>query len=192
MFMKCLIIAVVVFFLGLVGSGVHAQLNTDKGTFFTTSVGYVSVKNAGTGNSSDGYNVVGSLERLVMQDNALVGFNFGFIRSDDEFMTLKDTVKYVMTTYPVMLSIRFLTGTEKFKVYLGIGAGIHVSTLDQSNEVSEKITEPALNLPVGFNWFFNDAIYLNLNYGFNFFSDSFYQNNIVHQVNLGVGIQFGN
>lgn len=190
--MKNIKIAALIIFSGIISSSAFAQMNSEKGTFFTTNVGYVSVANTATLNTTDGYNVMASLERLVMQENALVGFNFGFIRSHDEVTTPLDTIKYVMTSYPALLSIRFITGTEKFKGYIGIGLGVHVSNLDQTNDVSEKITEPAMNLPLGFHWFFNDAIYLNVNYAFNYFSNSFYSNDIVHQVNLGVGIQFGN
>jgi len=168
----------------------YAQLSND-GVLFTMNLGYASVKNKVNDHSTDGYSLNVSLEKMTMEGSSAIGFNFGIIRAEDEFNIEDSIVDYTITSHPALLSMRYLFGSEKFKGYAGVGIGIHISRLDLSDSIVERITKPAANIPIGFMWIFNEGIYLNANYAFNYMADSYFTNDLAHTFSLGIGIQLG-
>ena len=172
--MRKLKFSVILLITSLISISSYAQLN-DEGVLLSMNLGYAMMKNKINDDNSDGYNLNVSLEKMTMEGSSAIGFNFGIIRAEDEYTIEDSVVGYTITSHPALLSMRYLFGSEKLKGYAGIGLGIHISRLDQQwDDHVERITKPAANIPIGFMWIFNEGIYLNVNYTFNYFADSFY------------------
>lgn len=175
---------------GLFAVNTYSQLN-DEGVLFTMNLGPAIIKNKTNDNNLNGYNLSLNLEKMTMEGTSAIGVSLGIIRSEAEY-EIKDTVAtYTITSHPALLSMKYIFGSEKLKGYAGVGFGVHFSKLNQGEEFIETITEPAVNIPIGFMWVFNEGIYLNVNYTFNYLAQSFYTNDLAHTISLGVGIQFG-
>lgn len=188
--MKKLRIVILIIITGFFTVNTYAQLKED-GVLFSMSLGTAIVKNKINDHSINGYNLMVALEKMTMEGNSAIGFNFGIIRAEDKYNIGDSVVDYTITSHPALLSMRYMFGSEKFKGYAGVGLGIHISRLDQAEDIVERITKPAANIPIGFMWIFNEGIYVNVNYAFNYLADSFYTNDLAHTISLGIGIQFG-
>jgi len=188
--MKNIRIVILVMIAALFTVNTYAQLEED-GVLFSMSLGTAIVKNKINDHSSNGYNLMVALEKMTMEGNSAIGFNFGIIRAEDKFNSGDSAVDYTITSHPALLSMRYMFGSEKFKGYAGVGLGIHISRLDLSDDIVDKITKPAANIPIGFMWIFNEGIYLNVNYAFNYLADSYFTNDLAHTFSLGIGIQLG-
>lgn len=94
---------------------------------------------------------------------------------------------------PAMLYGKVLFGSPKAKGYIGGGVGIQFSNVKyftQNVQIESSNSGFLVGGLAGLSVFLNETILLNANYSLNYLSNSYYQDGLAHNINIGLGFQF--
>jgi hypothetical protein len=156
----------------------------------TPNLGAVFVHKDEDGGKYNGVTVNLALEKVNPSGKYALGFAAGTMWIIGTAPEDSDSRAPVYTSRPVYLTFKyFALSSERATGYLGLGAGVQVSDRDWENQ-SERKVGAAFAVPVGVQIWTHSGLYFNINYTFNYLNDSWYKDDIVHMVNLGVGFQF--
>lgn len=94
---------------------------------------------------------------------------------------------------PIMIFGKVLFGSPKLKGYIGAGFGIHFSNVKyftQNVQVTGLDSGFLIGGLAGLNFFLSEKILLNAHYSLHYLNNGYYQNNLAHNLSIGLGFQF--
>ena len=94
---------------------------------------------------------------------------------------------------PVSFFCKAMFGSEKIKGYVGAGFGIQFSNINyftQNREITAYENGLLLSGLVGGYWFISETVLLNANYSINYLANSYFQDGLAQNINIGIGFQF--
>jgi hypothetical protein len=162
------------------------------------NAGYANGKSATTGDNVDGNIISLTYERLDWGKAASFGFNIGYSSLAQETTEGSDPVNRTITTWPFYFGGKGYVGQGALQPYLGVALGIFFSTLKTSvGESGDDFTSVTrtgwgMAVPVGLTLAIGKTLFLNGNYTLNWlWSNNYFENDIMHVVNVGLGINLG-
>jgi hypothetical protein len=94
---------------------------------------------------------------------------------------------------PVSFFAKAMFGSDKLRGYVGAGLGIQFSNIHyftQNVQVTGYESGFLLSGTVGGYFFISESVLLNANYSINYLGNSYYQDGLAHNINIGLGFQF--
>ena len=93
---------------------------------------------------------------------------------------------------PVAFFGKFYFGSDTFKGYAGAGFGMQFSNINyftENGQITAFETGLLISGMAGANFYLSEDILLNANYTINYLGNSYYQNSLAQNINLGIGFQ---
>ena len=166
-------------------------------TLLTLDGSYVSMVTDPAAQTSYGPGGTLTWEKLSANANWTAGFRFHYFTVDEDYLgPEKQDIHGEYDNILLQLTSRyFLHVNPTFHVYAGMGFGLRFATFTittDGNPFEDSESKFALSLPVGVDVHLTDHVFLNLNYTFNFLSDTSYlRHDIVNSYQAGIGFQWG-
>lgn len=181
---------------------IQAQMKDDA-TLLLFNAAYGNGKNNITGETMDGWGFSAAFEKINWEGKYALGFAVGWISYNDDSqsngfppVSIPENPNpsiYDINTFPFYFYGKLYFGNPRTRFYIGGGLGAYVSKIKVSGDNFYSTTSSggvALSAPLGFYLFASENVFFNVNYVFNWLSDSPLDNNIAHILNLGIGFQF--
>jgi opacity protein-like surface antigen len=121
------------------------------------------------------------------------GFSFGYIGLTSETTESQQTITRDINTWPLYYAPKFLFGSENFKGFIKGAIGWQISNLERASALTTFSDSDSGFLGgggVGAQYHFNEKIFLTAEYELLWISNSFYVDELVNTVSLGLGIKF--
>ena len=93
---------------------------------------------------------------------------------------------------PVALFGKMYFGSETFRGYVGAGFGIQFSNINyftENGQVTAFESGFLISGMAGANFYLSESILLNANYSINYLGNSYYQDGLAQNINIGIGFQ---
>lgn len=162
-----------------------ARLRDGK-PMFLAGLMYGSATADETGNRNDGWGIGAAFEQVTWNLSWAFGVNFAYASFREE-LSGGDVLNF--STFPVTLMGKYYFLDGNWHPFVGVGFGIHLSkqTWTQSGGTRE-ISDSGFNVsvPVGLMWEMRDNLGLSLSYIGNYTDAKFFQEDMVHVVQLGL------
>ena len=120
------------------------------------------------------------------------GFGIGYIETKGDYTSLAQTTNYKLKSLPFYYAPKFLLGKKAFKGFIKGAIGIQFSEFTRSGALGDLTADDAglyagVSLGVRFN--FNPKIFMNLEYEWDYLSDSYYKDDYTQSLILGLGFK---
>jgi len=143
--------------------------------------------------SVNGFRLSGQWEKASVQDHWGWGIEADYIdfkQTGPSKIASNSVNKF--HTIPLTFYGKYLIGNDKIQAYAKAGAGVQftrVSLESSSLFVSDNDFGIALTTGAGVYYTLTEYLYLNLDYGFLYLTNSSYSSGIINSVNLGIGFK---
>jgi opacity protein-like surface antigen len=173
--------------------------------FFVTTVAHSQTKsfilNGGWAvalpNNSDvavnGFKIGAHWEKAIIQEHVGWGIEADYINFKQIGSKTASNSVNKLRTIPLTFYGKYLIGNDKLQGYAKVGAGIQftkVSSETPNLYVSDNDFGIALTAGAGVYYTLTEYLYLNLDYGFLYLSNSTYNSGMINSVSLGVGFKY--
>lgn len=187
--MKKLNFLIIIFLFSL---NVFAQDN-----MFTLSGGYAIGKPEDSDENTTGYRINGLYEYNPNNGVLAHGFSFGFIHTSGETTTevglARETKEIKINSLPLYYAPKFIFGKSNFKAFIKGALGLHFgqySATGSSVELEGSDFGVFLGIGGGLMYSFNEKIFINAEYEWDYLSNSYYDDGFIQTVQLGIGTRF--
>jgi|SRR6478609_766822 len=143
--------------------------------------------------SANGFRLSGQWEKATVQDHwgwGIEGSYIDFKQTGPSKIATSSVNKF--HTIPLTVYGKYLIGNDKIQAYAKAGAGAQftrVSLESSSLFVSDNDFGVALTTGAGVYYTLTEYLYLNLDYGFLYLTNSTYSSGMINSVNLGLGFK---
>jgi outer membrane protein W len=162
------------------------------------NVGFTEASPEDLDNNLNGNTFSLSYEKSNYQGNLAGGVSIAYATTSADSITASgqelqrlNSVSYEV--FPILLYGKFLFGSPKVKGYIGGGIGIQFSKVNSYRDnvqVEGSDSGFLVGGTAGLNFFLNEKILLNANYSLSYLGNGYYQDNVAHNINIGLGFQF--
>jgi len=158
---------------------------------------YVNAVNSPSDQRNSGWGGGLSWEKLASNGDWTAGLMFDYFSWDETYEGPNE--ENVMGEYNnILFHVKtryFFDAGSTFKFYAGATLGFRFATYTITTDgipYEDSESNFSMGIPVGLDVFFGDTFFLDMNYSFEFLSNSSYlEYDIVNAVNVGIGIQWG-
>lgn len=193
--MKRLLPAITLLALTLMASTAFAQYR-DGAVLLTLDAGGTQSKSTYSGDYLSGTAAGFAIDKVLGDGKWTFGGSLTWLRTE-ETVTIEDgksgDVVYSSTPFRLNGRWNFLNG--RFAANVGMGLGIHTSTIKlyegTIDERSSTTSAFNIGLPVTIAYFLDPDFYLTAIYSPNWMTSSFTENDFAHAVMFGLGFQWG-
>jgi outer membrane protein W len=162
------------------------------------NVGFTEASPEDLDNNLNGNTFSLSYEKSNYKGNLAAGMTIAYSTTSADSITASgqelqrlNSVSYEVI--PILLYGKVLFGSPKVKGYIGGGIGIQFSKVNSYRENVQVVGADSGFLvggTAGLNFFLNEKILLNANYTLSYLGNGYYQDNVAHNFNIGLGFQF--
>ena len=175
----------------------QAQVSPGDG-LLTINGGYITGTSAVTTETVDGNSIMFTYEKLSPVKPMSFGFSLGYSSGTSEATEGSSTLKTSTNSIPMFLGGKYWLGQSKFQFYLGAALGVYFSWLDteivETGESYDSVgtTGFGMAIPIGAAVSISEGVIINGNYTLNWlWSNEYFENDIVHAFNIGLGFKVG-
>jgi Outer membrane protein beta-barrel domain len=143
--------------------------------------------------NAKGWRIEGVYDFVAPNNKFTNGFSFGYIGMDANTDEVGGQATYKLNSIPICYNPGLLFGEEKFKLHLKGALGWQFSNLKRTGAVvalEDNTSGFALGAGLGGMYNFNEKGFLNFGYEFLWFQNSYYLEQYVSTVKVGVGLKF--
>jgi hypothetical protein len=120
------------------------------------------------------------------------GFGIGYIETKADYTSAAQTTNYKLKSLPFYYAPKFLLGKKAFKGFIKGAIGLQFSEFTRSGALGDLTADDAglyagVSLGVRFN--FNPKVFMNLEYEWDYLSDSYYKDDYTESIILGIGFK---
>jgi hypothetical protein len=168
----------------LAAAGIYGQ---DNRVSLTGGYSFAIIKDVDTQGS--GWNFHGLYEFNRVGDNLAHGVSIGVIH----FTASADDRSAEVTTWPVCYAPKLLFGSGAFKAFVKVAVGLHTTKVINKGPA---LTTDDMDfgffggLGAGVEYLFNEKFFVNAEYELAFLSNSYYQDGMINNISLGLGLRF--
>lgn len=162
-------------------------------SMFTISGGYALGKPENYDNSTSGYRINALYEYRPNNGILAQGFSFGYIHSSATVQSILDSKEITINSLPLYYAPKVLFGKDKLKGFVKGAIGGHFSNYISTGSIAEiKGSDFGvfLGLGAGAMYFLNEQWFLNIEYEWDFMSNTYYNDGFVQTFQLGIGSKF--
>jgi hypothetical protein len=167
-------------------------------SFMILNFGWTMANPDGVDADIDGNTFSLSYEKTDFEGVWSLGFALAYSKMSADSVTangqsLDRLNKLGYEVLPISVFCKAMFGSEKLRAYVGAGLGIHFSNITYfTNNVQVTAFESGILLSglAGGYFFISESVFLNANYSLNWMNNSYYENSMAHNINLGLGFQF--
>jgi hypothetical protein len=175
------------FFIALLLLAATGTYGQDNRISLTGGYSFALIKDVDT--RGNGWNIRGLYEFNRVGDNLAHGISIGVTH----FTASSEDRSSEVTTWPVCYAPKLFFGSGSFRGFIKIAVGLHTTRV---------VTEgPALavddmdfgffgGLGAGVEYLFNEKFFINAEYELAFLSNSYYQDGLINNIVLGLGMRF--
>ncbi len=141
----------------------------------------------------NGWRIAGLYEFNPYEDKVTHGISFGYVNMKTEVTNGQSITKYELGNFPIYYAPGLLLGKDKFKFQLKGALGWQFSNLHRYGSVFEsKSNSGGLTLGAGAGglYLFQPTVFLNFGYEFLWMNNSYYVDQYMHNIKLGLGYKF--
>jgi hypothetical protein len=164
----------------------------------TVNGAYVFGTGAATGESIDGGGINLAYEKLDWNKPMSFGFSIGYTSATGDSGVAASRVKTSTNSVPLYLGGKYWLGQNKFQFYVGAALGVYFSWLKtefvETGESSDSVgaTGFGMGVPIGAAVSIGETVVINGNYTLNWmWSNDFFDNDLLHAFNIGLGFRLG-
>lgn len=144
-----------------------------------------------------GSSLSGNFEKVLAKGRIGLGAALGYFQVEQDFGTADSAGVAYFESFPLYLTGRVLFGSPQTPVYVGLGIGVHYSSLEKvsptipNGKTFDQTNGLALLLPLGLNAYVGQNTFLNFGFALNWLYGLEIENDLVYIFNVGIGFQFG-
>ncbi|MBL7903137.1 MAG: outer membrane beta-barrel protein [Bacteroidia bacterium] len=143
--------------------------------------------------SMNGWRIAGLYEFNPYAGKVTHGISFGYVGMSTDVMVGATNIHYELGSFPVYYAPGLLLGKDKFKFQLKGALGWQFSNINRTGLLIEtKNSDGGITLGAGAGGLYNinSNTFLNFGYEFLFMDNSFYLDEFLHTIKLGLGFKF--
>ncbi len=141
-----------------------------------------------------GWRLCGLYEYHPKVSKLLHGFSFGYIRTYKEIQDSHagNPSKYANSTVPLYYAPKYLIGNGSLQGFVKGAAGVQFSTSKSLGSLNYEVNQTGIygGLGVGLMKSFKEKYFVNLEYEWAYLSNSFYNNNFLNTLMIGIASRF--
>ena len=160
--------------------------------------GYISGTAEYTGQSVDGGMLTFVYEKLDFAKPISFGVSLGYGTAQADSGAGLGYVKTTANTIPFFIGGKYWLGKGRLQPYFGLALGMYFTWLTEENVSTGESYDSAgiagggMSIPVGLALSIGKSLFINANYTLNWlWASDFFESDIVHAFNLGVGFKLG-
>jgi hypothetical protein len=160
---------------------------------FTLSYGDVSTDLEYADTDPSGWRVNATFETLPSKQNVVHGLTIGYIETTADVTTGGQTTNYKLETIPLYYAPKMLLGKGAFKGFIKGALGLHFSEYQRSGalgEISANDTGFYGGASAGIMLMLGQKAFINAEYEWAYVSNTYYQDEEVASVMVGLGFKF--
>jgi len=164
------------------------------GGLVTLGVGWTTAENEATSKDADGLSYEFTADWVTLRPRISIGVAIASMNQHEETGDYRNN----LSTVPVYLTAKYWLGKAGGRVYgyVGVclgGYNTTVETLGLTNDdyKRDRTSGFAMAVPVGAAVFVSKRVFFTAGYQFNWFDQSFYQDDVAHLFLFGAGLTFG-
>jgi Outer membrane protein beta-barrel domain len=141
----------------------------------------------------NGWRIAGLYEFNPYAGKVTHGISFGYVGMSTDVMVGASNIHYELGSFPVYYAPGLLLGNDNFKFQLKGALGWQFSNINRTGLLIEsKSSDGGITLGAGAGGLYNinPTTFLNFGYEFLFMDNSFYLDEFLHTVKLGLGFKF--
>jgi hypothetical protein len=143
--------------------------------------------------SMNGWRIAGLYEFNPYAGKVTHGISFGYVGMSTDVMVGSSNIHYELGSFPIYYAPGLLLGKEKFKFQLKGALGWQFSNVNRTGLFIDTESSDAgivLGAGAGGLYNINPTTFLNFGYEFLFMDNSFYLDEFLHTIKLGLGFKF--
>jgi opacity protein-like surface antigen len=179
--------------IAILGFALLATVAYSQENMITLSGGYVMANIEDNDANGTGFRINALYEYNPGGGKWAHGFSFGYMGLTSETTESLQTVTRDINTWPLYYAPKFLFGSENFKGFIKGAIGWQISSFERTTALTTISDNDSGFLGgggVGAQYHFNEKIFLTAEYELLWMSNSFYVDEVVNTVSLGLGIKF--
>lgn len=141
----------------------------------------------------NGWRIAGLYEFNPYAGKVTHGISFGYVGMSTDVMVGATNIHYELGSFPIYYAPGLLLGKDKFKFQLKGALGWQFSNINRTGLLIEsKSSDGGITLGAGAGGLYNinPNTFINFGYEFLFMDNSFYLDEFLHTIKLGLGFKF--
>jgi len=194
--LSAILVVVAIAIVSLPGAAL-AQVTPGDG-LLTVNGGYIFGTSAVTSESVDGGAITLTYEKLDWNKPVSFGFSVGYSSATGDSGSASTQIKTSTNSVPFYLGGKYWLGQNKFQFYIGAALGVYFSWVSsevvETGESHESVgtTGFGMGIPIGAAVSIGETLFINGNYTLNWlWSNEFFENDLLHAFNIGIGFRLG-
>jgi hypothetical protein len=168
------------------------EVITLSGGYITASaVDYSSHYPINYNNKGSGFRIKGNYEIGPLETKKLLhGFSMGYILTNSEIHEQGLDADVSIRTIPMYYAPKFMIGGERLKAFAHAAIGMQFAKFKIEGDVDGKDNDWGFfgGIGVGAMISFSRTVFMNLEYEFDYMSNTYYANGIINTVQVGIGL----
>jgi len=169
------------------------MLGKAQQNMFTIEGGWVLADLEEVNTGMNGWRIAGLYEFNPYEGKVTHGISFGYVNMKTEVTSGQSTTEYVLGNFPIYYAPGLLLGEDNFKFQLKGALGWQFSNLHRYGSVFEsKSNSGGLTLGAGAGglYLIQPTVFFNFGYEFLWMNNSYYLDQYMHSIKLGLGFKF--
>lgn len=169
-----------------------ADKNVAQEKAFVFSYGDVTTDVEDANVEATGWRIDLLFESQPKGGNVIHGFGIGYIETTADQTTAAQTSHYKLKSLPLYYEPKMLFGEKAFKGFLKGALGAHFSEYDRSGTLANVYADDLgfyAGVSVGATYAFNQKVFVNLEYEWDYLSSSYYRDGYMESIILGIGFK---
>ena len=156
---------------------------------FTLSYGDVTTDIEDSGVEASGWRVDALFEHSA--GKVIHGFGIGWIETTADYDAPLQTFNYELNSLPIYYSPKFTFGQKTLKGFIRVPLGWHFSEYERKGSLGGTVTTEDTGfyggVSLGASFAFNPKVFINLEYEWAYLSNSYYKDESLQSIILGIG-----
>jgi hypothetical protein len=166
--------------------------NIAKQEAFVISYGDVTTDVEDADIEATGWRIDLLFEAHQNSGNSVNGLGIGYIETTAEQTIASQTSQYELKSLPIYYEGKMLFGDKAFKGLLKGALGAHYSEYERSGTLGSVSTDDFGfygGISAGATYAFGEKVFVNLEYEFNYLSNSYYRDGYMESIIFGIGFK---
>ena len=159
---------------------------------FTISYGDVTSDVEDTSVDATGWRVDLLFESFAKGGKLAHGLGIGWIETSADYTPVAQTFNYTLTSLPIYYAPKFIFGQKAFKGFIKGALGLHFSEYERKSTLGTVTADDTGfygGVSVGASFAFNPKVFVNLEYEWDYLSNSYYKDESIESIILGIGFK---
>ena len=159
---------------------------------FTISYGDVTTDVEDTSVEATGWRVDLLFESHPAGGKVIHGLGIGWIETEADYTSVAQTFNYKLQSLPIYYAPKFQFGKNKFKGFVKGALGLHYSEYERTGTLGNVTTEDTGfygGVSLGASFALNPKVFINLEYEWDYLSNSYYKDETIESIILGIGFK---